>query len=357
MTAMKGTFEFNSIQGGFTESLYSQDQNETYASMQQKMLRALNKRCKMSETIGNTGCNNPIIPVFIRVEDENIFRDAITIPAPATVPTYNSGTASTNTIGQNLDLELGARVQYIGGLAGQSAAITHHGLPVDAFPVTAGAVTSQYQYAKSFLRTLRPVGFWIALLADYVSQLCKDGLGFRQIAGAWNVANSPGPYSSPDSVFYNAAMQMIELQWVATGTTPNPPFFPAPLAAQAPPNWPAINSICKLQVRKWKGFQVLQGRWAAQVVTPQAGSTFALRILRLCRQPMTSNKPFVSPIAWSNWFPGQNLNPSTAGFGTSPPKTPLASAVAIAGSFAFVESKKLGRNFGEQRGRARNRPT
>ena len=86
-----------------------------------------------------------------------------------------------------------------------------------------------------------------------------------------------------------------------------------------PPIWPLIGSLCRLQVRKWKAFPVLNGRWAAEVVNPYSLSTppnpfpgtpvgpfqFAIKIKRPCRQPLSGAVPFVSPIGWSYYYPGQ----------------------------------------------------
>ncbi len=350
MTAMKGTMAFNTVQGGFSESVYSTDPNETYLSMLTKMDGLMQARMGLS--IGNDmdDCENPLIPQFIRVEDELIKRDAITVSEAKIRPSFFAQTGLTpgnqKVRKQNLDTELGWRIGYRSGGSRQTAFICHHGVPIFAFSQginSAGAI-----FLTQFLREARPNGSWLTMFRNYIRFLYNSRLGFRTITGDWNNPDgSPGSYSTPSSVFYNTGLQMVELQWLTA--QPDWGSISPSILPQKPANWPNVGAICRLQVRSWKGFQVLQGRWAAQVVQPQTGFTFALRIIRTCRQPLVANMPKVSPIAWAYWYPGQVL---TGGSGT------LTDANAdIAGSLVFIESKKLGKNFEESRGRQRNRPT
>ena len=194
------------------------------------------------------------------------------------------------------------------------------------------------------------------------------------MTGAWNIGpppgntpgagNSPGPYCKPDAWGYNAQLQQVELYWKNLGSSYIPPIvapnFPPILTApnnQSPPNWPNVGAFCQLQVRKWKGMQVLQGRWGAEVIDPTLGGTatwkFAIRINRVCRQPLVpaAKVPTVSPLAWTPWCPGTSFpapNPVTTPGATTQPPT----ALALAGVWQFVESKKLGDNFGRERGKS-----
>lgn len=356
MSLYRGTMEFDSIQGGFSESVYSKDPNETSTTMMTKMRLALASRCALSVTQINTGCLNPIIPTSIKVEDTLVQRDAVSQRIDYPPATFTGGSDQRQTANQNLDLELCARIKYLGGGQRQTAYVAHHGLPIYAYDGVTPSI-SPTQYGSAFRRLPQPNGNWINRLGDYVVTLARNGLGFRTIAGAWNdqASGFPLTYATPQTWYYNPTVQMIELQWTTVGTGSNPPFFPAGLIAQQPANWPVVGSFCRLQVRKWKSFAVLAGRWAAQVVTPQTGNAFALRIIRTCRQPTvpTTVVPQVSPIAWQIWSPGQTTVPPALG----PSNTPDPIGVAIAGRWVLAESKKLGRHFDEQRGRQRNRPT
>jgi hypothetical protein len=193
---------------------------------------------------------------------------------------------------------------------------------------------------------------------------------------------------------------MIELQWASkslpatqsfdgngnpgnTALMPFPTGYPNP---QFPLPFPMVNGKCRLQVRGWKNFPVLNGRWTAQVVAPFPGSNnvnpytpsnnpclWALRILRKVRQPMDNSVPFVNPISWSLWWPGQQLATSPPlAQGNPLPNTggtyPTPSGVQPPGftnwndffqtmfQYQYVESKKLGKLWGSERGRQRNRP-
>ena len=385
MSLMKMTMGFNTIQGGFTESLYSSNPADTIQTMVPKALSVLNARTMLSYTDNSGNCRNPIIPQFIRITDTLQQRASFdlsisgrgysTFTLPPNSPILPAGIGT-----QNLDLELGFRVTYGSGASRQQASITHHGVPLEAFQIaaTTGGTLNVASYSSTaFQREAYPNAPWLQAFVNYLNALINNGLGFRTIAGAWNLSNGrPGPYSVPNYVFYNASLQMVELNWVSTRTLPIWPTTPPQLAGQCPSQWPTggsnpneapigtLGSICRVQIRGWKEFQVLNGRWAAQVVAPQTGCTFALRILRQCRQlPGTQTTPGVapfivayplpqvSPIAWTAWVPGGGVTPPVTNLTTTNP------SYQIYGDFDYIEAKKLGRDFELQRGRARNRPT
>lgn len=367
MSLFKGTMSFNTLQGGFSESLYDATSQKTQQQMAAAMQLALAARCAMSMTSADIRCLNPIIPVSLRVEDDRYNRDALAVSLPPTTISFPVVNGNTPDDYQNLNLQLGARVAYTGGSPRQNATICHHGFPIwaAANPLNLNPATQEPSPTANW-RELTPIPAWLARLRNYLQVLAVNQLGFRTIRGVWNdpIGGGPGPYSRPTKWTYNAAQQMIELQWDNTKVFPQWPANPAFLAEQVPYNWPlqgsaqlqpALAARTHVQIRGWKGFQVLNGRWASEVVVPQTGMQFALRILRVCRRPTFSEDtvPFVSPIAWSYWFPGQNLVPPSAVNGTNVNVT----ALDLSGVFVFIESKKLGANFELQRGRQRNRPT
>jgi hypothetical protein len=366
MTIMKGTMAFNTAQGGFSESLYSADPLDSLLTMMSKMQGAMQKRCRLF--VGNDlpGYErmNPVIPQFVRATDSLLKRVGIVQSESTTRPSFFNGqpVSTPVTAGapgtQNLDNQLGWRIVWNSGASRQSAAQCLHGVPIQSFSVVNQVATAYPAYPTAFLREARPNANWLAFLADYTNYLYLNKLGFRVIVGDWNSNDgSPTSMSTPSAVYYNAAMQMVELQWAGVPPTWGSNILPGPASAsyvaQKPPNWPTVGSRFRIQVRGWKGFQVMNGRWSAVVVAPQTSPTayaFAVRILRTCRQPTVSNMPQVSPIAWDIWFPGQfTIGNSNSGL--------TSQNVVLASNFAFIESKKLGRNFEEQRGRIRNRPT
>jgi hypothetical protein len=349
---------FNSNQGGFSESVYCADPVMTQDKMMDKMQDVLNARLLLSQCNPAIGCENPIEPQFIRVEDELIERDAFTLRQFAPEGgwqgfTPNNQPAPDSTASQNLDLQLGPRVSFFSGAPRQEAVQLLHGLPVSAIsqigippiapPVPAG------QFPLSFVRNTQLLSTYKKNLEKYIGVLYDNLLGFRTITGIWNdpISGDPGPYSTPTSVFYNTEIQQVELQWATA--PPNKALLPAQILAQVPKTFPGQSARVRVQIRGWRGFQVLNGRWAAQVVPAQQGSFFALRILRTCREPLTGNLPFVSPIAWTVWVPG-------AATAVLEPAWSRAKIIAHSWSSSDIDAKKLGRNFNEPRGRARNRP-
>jgi hypothetical protein len=386
MSLFKGSVDFNSVQGGWSESVFSTNQNETAATMMQKMIGWLGYRMRMSmgPDWSGSGCTNPILPYWLRVEDELLLRDSLTytvlppgqiaqgnqVVTPPSFP--NSGPSGFNVGYQNLDLELGTRVKIQSGVPLQYAYPMFHGIPA-AGVVNANTVAGTNAV---FLRNASFNAVYQTQLWNLLAYMAQTGLGYRNITGAWNaVNNAPGPYSAPDRWFYDTGNQQVQLWWKNVGASPNPPFFPVgmsyPIGLQASATWPNANALCRLQVRRWKGFQLLQGRWSARVlyfdpVTPSAdpfppGYKFGLVIQRQAREPQiaTNNVPQVSPIAWSPWFPSSAVPGIGNGSGQGPNPTITVTQQQIQqwNSIQYVQSKKLGRTFGLERGRQRNRPT
>lgn len=353
MTQMRGTMKFNSAQGGFSETLNAVRDNETYVTWQTKMVGALRRRARLSYGQDNTLCQNPIIPVAIRVENALVNRDAITtsiVPedAPLGYPP-GPGTRRSSTDQQNANLQLGARIQYRTALDRQSAFILHHGLPIAAFPTFVGGLAADF--AKSQLKRAKPGDVWLGFFNDYLGYLWQNQMGFRTLAGLWNLPDgSPDVFSIPDSIFYNATAQMIELQWL-------PGRLPAPAGTKI-----QVGQKMRIQMRGWKGFSILNGRWSAVVVAPQTVGGYAVRIIRLMRSPPAGlAMAYASPLAWTIWAPNPNqIIPAPAANVGSAPAPYLDAALTAngpGGIYQFAESKKLGANFDAERGRARNRPT
>jgi hypothetical protein len=355
MSLFKGTMQFNTDQGSFSESVYAKSDLLNSQDMMVKMRKVMAQRCKLSVLADNEGCNNPLRPFGIRVEDTLVLRDAISEDASPTLTGFTGGQRKQDTENQNLDLQLGPRIKYVGGGGRQFATVHHHGMPIYAYNGIIPSGTAQF--GSAFRRYPRPNSSWLTELAKYMEVLGTEGLGFRTITGAWNhlVTGKPLAYASPTFWQYNTTAQMVELVWATKGAAGDPPYFPAGLVLQAPANWPDVGAICRLQVRGWKGFQVLNGRWSAEVIVPPGDNLFALRIIRRCRLPLIpiNNVPKVSPIAWQIWSPGETTNPRAFG-GT------LASnrqGAVIAGQWAGIGDKNLGKPFGGSVGRQRNRPT
>jgi hypothetical protein len=384
MSFFKGTIDFNSIQGGWSESVYSSAQGETQSTMMQKMIGLLNYRMRLSYGPDWTqvGCTNPVLPFQLRVEDELYLRDSsiVDVLPPGSSPAGNqivtpasyqtSGVQGSAFANQNIDLELGTRIKFQSGTPLQYAYPMFHGVPLGGLNPGPGA-----NFPATFLRFAGFTGQYQANLWNMIAYMATTGLGYRNITGAWNSPNNvPGPYSTPDTWYYDNTKQQIWLCWINVGASPNPPFYPTglayPIQFQAYPTWPNKGALCRLQVRKWKSFPLLVGRWSAQVVyysatVPSAaplpvGYQFILKILRQVRQPQinTADTPAVSPIAWTPWYPSQSL---LAGYAIQQGPNPVIPTgifplIQQLNQIQYVESKKLGRPFGGGRGRQRNRP-
>lgn len=423
MSQLSGKVEYNALGwGGWSEQVFSYVPSETFPSMLAKMVRWLEYRMGLSIGPDSTGCSNPVVPYAIVIKDQinlrltqtnyciqpAIMTGQVQAPVGANIAIpagFGAGTNNNLSVpqNQNLDIELGARVKFSSGGPGQIATPMFHGMPLAAMAGTtpggaAGVLVGVY--GSAFLRTGSPSGQWLGNLSALTQFMALNGLGYRNITGAWNTGtNRPGQGCAPDAWYYNATEEFIELQWKtatfpagAVFTLQNPangvvaPGFPAslinpgpPVLSQVPPIWPLVGSQCRLQVRGWKNFPVLNGRWAAQVVAPYSlGNApnpytsvtgpfqFAIRIKRQCRQPLSGSVPNVSPIGWSYYYPGQVsgapiLPTPSPTLVSQPPGTPPPGGgtwnqfFASVGAYQYIESKKLGRFFGAERGRQRNR--
>ena len=72
-------------------------------------------------------------------------------------------------------------------------------------------------YGSAFLRTGSPSGLWLGNLSALTQFMALNGLGYRNITGAWNTAtNLPGTGCKPDAWFYDTSDETIVLQWNIT---------------------------------------------------------------------------------------------------------------------------------------------
>lgn len=327
MVQFKGTINFGCDNQGFSESVYAvpgaPNSPQSYGAMLSAMQGALPLRMKLSYGRDNIQCANPVFPVDIRVEDESVLRDAlVTSIQQNPFPGIATGTATASAPeNQNMDVDLCAKISWQNGNSRQKAVQYIHGLPVFYFGGNA------IGFSAVFTREANPNagGTWLQNLFNYANYLSNQGLGFRYLNSPWDLANGMGgPNAQPVSVQYNPNYSMYEMQMPAGAVGMNP--------------------FDTYVLRKWKGFNFLNGRWPGQLVAataPQTGTV--IRILRKCRQVTNLQPGTVSLQRWGYFVP----NPM------SPPAANGVPGVV----YYFVTEKKVGRITELQRGRARNRPT
>jgi hypothetical protein len=350
MPQLKGTAFYNTPEGGFSESLYLVGGTQTYANMFAAMNAAVNARCRLSVTRSNPNCPNPIVPVGIRVEDELAFKDGITnimtpaqCPAGFTQPTAGSTPAIPYFVDANVDLDIAAKIQWFSGTPGQTVFTYLHGLPVFAFSNPTGPA-AYLASGVAFDRFTAPNGSWLANFQSYLNVLRNGGnnptwqgsLGFRNLSVLWTQANT-GNFQNSGTPVYNAATQQLTIQW------------PAPPAVL--PTTPNPNGRIRVVMRGWKGFQVLNGRWSATVMTGgfAPGMTWGLTINRLVRAFPTGLQPGnINVIGWTYWTPAANAAVSGS--------LQNGLTLPVGALFIMATDKKCGRPFFQDRGRARNRP-
>lgn len=327
----KGTLDFAMDNQGFSESLYAVPGSplvpDSYIGMQSAMKQVLNARMLLSHGL-DTECPNPLVCVNIKVEDENVLRDAYVSSVQAQPTSLQfPDPLPPRTLRDNANVELCAKLSWQSGASRQKAVTYLHGLPLDYFNYGAGNPVR----LGVDLRESNPNAEWIQNLEKYCNTIVANGLGFRYLTSPWDFlppapnAGNPGPLATPVSVVYNPTYSMYEIQM--------------------PPGSVGANTVDRYVLRGWKQFPYMNGRWpgmlVAATIAPQTGTV--IRILRKARQVASLQPGFVSLQRWSYF------RPSLAGPGAG-----LGFPGVV---YYFVTSKKVGRISEVQRGRARNRPT
>jgi len=318
-TRMKGTFIMGQDGGGFSESLYAvTDTGMTYTQMMTFMQQLLPFRMALTlpggiQSVPIFKTINGVEAMYIRVEDELRNKDALLEKVTGTFTGFPVPTPSPGPIFQQcLNNDIAAKVQWNGSVAGQQAVTYLHGIPVAASDDDINDAS-----AISTLRKTPMASTWLLNLRQYAHAIRIRGLGFRYLTSPWSVGGGAGFDATPTSIAYDSVNEMYLV------TMP-----------QAPPQ-----SRMRYVLRGFRGLPFLNGRWAGQ----QIGTTAVIRIQRRAREVVWDGQGSVAPEVWSYFLPNETIP---------------ADPVNLPGAkYFFLTRKKVGRPFGEPRGRVRVRPT
>lgn len=314
MTVMKGSFLYNFGTGGFSESLYAVAQpNLSYSDMTAKMLSILPYRMALSRTESSQGCQNPLKPFGIRVEDEESAKDSlITTIGPPPYPGYILPVANLNFIfSQNIIQGKACQLKWCGSLPQQQAFTYLHGVALAATDnnLTDAIAVEELKYAEMSAD-------YRANLNSYVHQIRAANLGLRFLNSPWDLNGKPDPAKAfPTAVVYDAVSQCYDI------TMP-----------QAP-----LKKIARYALRGFKSLRPLNGRRTGIQVGPTT-----IRIQFPLRQILWDNAGSLVPEVWGYFVPNETIPPD-------PVQRPGVQHVAIV-------NKKIGRPFGGQAGRSKGKP-
>ncbi len=392
----KGTYFLNQLNGGSSFSVYAANPPTPppspgpvgsaaadYNTMMNRLLNLKPFRENLSITNGGspgTLGSNPLTIVAVRVEDERISRDSLlntNPPAPSGnywLADPRSLAASTNAAGilapENLDLDAAFHIVLSDG-NGHSAGFYLHGVPVMSL-TPAGVGSTPLPIGPGSLARANPVISppWLALFRNFVNQLIVQGLGFRFAYVTWTPLGQPqNGYpslgnGSPATCWYNFPMTPSNTYTFGLSQLGPNPFGTTnginvqqliPGVTVVAPNAPPILGKFIVLVRSMKLLRVINGRfpalgffYAGSAGPPVIPAGYYVNVNRRAANylPGTSgvydNNGYLAPEVWSV------VQPAPAG-------PPYVSALPPGGQVLELTSKKVGRPFEEQRGRARAR--
>lgn len=361
----KGTFHLAQDNEGTSESYFYTGSSAGfgYGQMLRLMKTLWPYRTEMSMCSDNPLCINPITGVACTIQNEQIFRDAVTTsmanwPGASFISAkgpVNSGTEVTTNFGRNTynndTADTVWKAQFLDG-QGHEATQYFHGVPFYSF---AGAPPSgQLVQQNQGQRLTAAYSAWLKALNAFCQALVNLELGFRFSWRIWEPAGiktpdypagAPGTpgNSTPLNAFYNLP-----------GFPPNCYTFAMPQSCLATTLQPYVQVNSKgryrVIVRGMKSLGPINGRWPAigWISTgPPTGFTgpypaagqFCVTVVRRAAQYTWDALGDVCPEAWSAMIP---LTP-----------TPLAGSANPPGvANIILGSKKTGRPYDLQRGRS-----
>lgn len=330
----KGTFFFDQSGGGSSQSFYAVEgapgAPSTFASMLAAMKQLATARSRLSQTQVNVFTSNPLVFAAIRIDDVRTLRKGDTQPNPdLSLETYYQYFNEPN-VGNENDQPDACYKAIFSDELGNSAQMYFHGVPIAS---QVREVGRQMEPRPRFeARLVRPDPEWLVNLNIFTNQLRSLGLGMRFTTTQWTPNGLPlvpaGPSTgngTPIAITYGMAF-----------TDPHSYSFQITPGAYQP--------IGKMRIilRGFKNLKVLNGRHPA--VGFISGGNYWINVLR--------RAPDYTP-----WDGFGYLSPEVFNTFQPSPAPPVSQANFSGVSGVLYTSKKVGRPFGQARGRVSRRPT
>lgn len=329
---LKGTLFANIDEGGVSQSFYANSTNSAAPTTLVGMINSLNSlvpfRTRLSMTKLTPRCSNPLTVIALRSDDTTTKRKTLlnTNVTGSQVP-YPAGAGGLNPIGQitndNDETNVAVKVTFTDN-SGNTAIQYFHGVPLLAYTNPAGGV----QAANVFDRFPYLEPSWIQTMYNFCNQLNAQGLGLRYATVQWTPNMTPvGPIAATGNG------TPIEVYYSYPGTPVNTYTFSMPVGS-----WNLLGKF-RVILREFKNLRVINKRWPA-LGWVTAGNYYVNVNRRAANYLPWDGTGYLSPEVWSVMTPN-SCPPLTA-----PLQTPGVVDMELT-------TKKAGRPFGEQRGRAR----
>lgn len=366
----KGTYHNSQFGEGTSES-YFYTGNPTafgYGQMLAKMKALWPFRTQLSMCTDNQNCKNPFDAVACTVQNEQIFRDAVTtsmgnwpnVSYISPKGPVNSGSETTAQWGQstynNDDADAVWKAQFLDG-QGHEALQYFHGVPLFSQVVTAGSTASPQNQLGG--RLVAPSPAWLKALNNFCNALVNLELGFRFSWHIWEPAGIKTPDYPTGAPAVPGNSTPLLAYYNLPGLPPNVYTFTMPQSSLATVLTPFVQVNSKgryrVIVRGMKALGAINGRWPAIGWTsagPPPGFTgpypaaaqFCLTVIRRAAMATFDAQGDVCPEAWSAMVP----LPAVPAAGS--PNPPGVANIILG-------TKKTGRPFDLQRGRSAIRKT
>lgn len=339
---LKGTYFYDQDGAGSSQSFYAvtgaPNAPTNFAAMMQSMVLLGNPRTRLSQTRAAPKCRNPFIIRAIRVDDQTTKRKGLLNTNPGiTVDSYTvlGQTALIAPIDQaNDDSDAAFKVIFTDAF-GNSATQYFHGVPLAAELVDSNTIAERDTRPGFGSRYPEVDSQWLTNLNNFTNNMRSLGLGLRFTYPWWTPAGLPvGVAPNQIVAAGNGTPIAVTYAYAGYGLQTYTFQMPVPVA-------PIIGKF-RVIMREFVNLRVLNGRWPAFGF--MAGANYFVNVRhRAANYTPWDGNGYLSPEVWSTF------QPSAA--------APISGADFSGVSGVVLTSKKMGRPFGQQRGRQRARAT
>lgn len=339
---LKGTFFYDQDGGGSSQSFYAvtgaPNAPTSFAAMMQSMILLGNPRTRLSQTRANVRCRNPFVIRAIRVDDQTTKRKGLLNTNPGiSVDSYTipgAGPPPTPIDQSNDDVDAAFKVIFT-DVFGDNATQYFHGVPLAAELVDSSTMVERDTRPGFGSRYPEVDAQWLTNLNNFTNNLRSLGLGLRFTYPQWTPGGLPVGIS-PNQILAVGNGTPIAVTYAYAGYGLQTYTFQLPIPAS-----PIIGKF-RVILREFSNLRVLNGRWPAFGFMNGANYFVNVRHRAANYTPWDGNG-YLSPEVWSTFQPAA--------------AAPLSGSDFSGVSGVVLTSKKMGRPFGQQRGRQRARAT
>jgi hypothetical protein len=340
---LKGTFFYDQAGAGSSQSFYAvtgaPNAPTSFGAMMQSMILLGNPRTRLSQTRTNPRCRNPFVIRAIRVDDQTTKRKGLLNTNPGiSVDSYTipgSGVQPTPIDQANDDDDAAFKVIFTDSF-GNSATQYFHSVPLAAELVDIPGGGIERDTRPGFGSRYPEIDSqWITNINNFTNNLRSLGLGLRFTFPQWTPGGLPVGVI-PNQILAVGNGTPIAVTYAYAGYGLQTYTFQIPVPAS-----PIIGKF-RVILREFVNLRVLNGRWPAFGF--MVGSNYFVNVRhRAANYTPWDGNGYLSPEVWSTFQPAA--------------APPISGSDFSGVSGVVLTSKKMGRPFGQQRGRQRARAT